>query len=315
MGEVRDMLIIGGGPAGLTAGLYAARARMDVVLLEKAMPGGQILVTDRIENFPGFPEGVSGPELADWMAKQAGRFGLKIENAEARSIGLEKSSGRFLVKLDNGNDIAALSVIMATGASWNRLGIPGEEELVGRGVSYCGTCDGPLFRNKEVVVIGGGDTALEDGLFLTKFASKVTIVHRRDRLRATKVLQERASANPKIEFCLNSVATRIAGGKKVESIEVKDVKTGSLKQIKTDGVFIFIGITPNSGIIKDIVSTDERGYVIADDDMRTSIEGIFACGDVRKKALRQVVTATGDGATAAVSAQAYVEKLKGTEYK
>jgi thioredoxin reductase (NADPH) len=316
MNKTHDILIIGGGPAGLTAGLYAARARMDVVLLEKAMPGGQILITDRIENFPGFPEGVSGPDLAEWMAKQAGHFGLKIVMAEAEHIEVKKDPEEaFVTKLNDGSEIKTLSIILATGAGWNRLGIPGEEALIGRGVSYCATCDGPLFRNKEIVVVGGGDTALEDGLFLTKFASKVTIVHRRDRLRATKILQERAEANPKIKFCMNSIATEITGGKKVETIRIRDVHTGAEKEIRADGVFIFVGITPNSNLVKNLVKTDEKGYVVSDDRMRTSLDGIFACGDVRKKVLRQVVTAAGDGATAAVSAEAYVEKLKGTEYK
>ena len=316
MSDIHDIIILGGGPAGLAAGLYAGRARMDVVLFEKAMPGGQILITDRIENFPGFPEGVSGPDLAGWMAKQAENFGLKTVIAEAKAVALKKEAGGyFAVKLEDASEVKALSLIAATGAGWNRLGIPGEAELIGRGVSYCATCDGPLFRNKEVVVVGGGDTALEDGLFLTKFAKKVTIVHRRDRLRATKILQERAGANMKIELCLDSVAMEIAGKTRVEAIKVKNVKTGDVKDIKCDGVFIFIGITPNSAIFKSILKTDDKGYIISDDNMGTSCEGIFVCGDVRKKSLRQVVTATGDGATAAVSAQNYVERLKGVEYK
>ncbi len=235
---------------------------------------------------------------------------------EARAIEEKKDAdGCFVIKLEDGSDVKALSIIAATGAGWNRLGIPGENELIGRGVSYCATCDGPLFRNKEVVVVGGGDTALEDGLFLTKFASKVTVVHRRDRLRATKILQERATANPKIALCLDSTAVEISGESKVESIRVKNVKTGDVKDIKCDGVFIFIGITPTSGLFRPILKTDDLGYILADDDMKTSCEGIFACGDIRKKSLRQVVTATGDGATAAVSAQNYVDRLKGVEYK
>lgn len=316
MADIYDIVILGGGPAGLTAGLYAARARMNALLVEKAMLGGQILVTDKIENFPGFPEGVSGPVLAEWMGKQAAHFGLKTVTVKAKDIEKKRDAGGFfIVKFEDGSDVKALSIIAATGAGWNRLGIPGENELIGRGVSYCATCDGPLFRNKEVVVVGGGDTALEDGLFLTKFASKVTVVHRRDRLRATKILQERAMANPKIALCLDSTAVEITGKSKVESIRVKNVKTGDVKNIKCDGVFIFIGITPTSGLFSAILKTDDLGYILADDDMRTSCEGIFACGDVRKKSLRQVVTATGDGATAAVSAQNYVDRLKGVEYK
>jgi len=316
MEQVYDVVILGGGPAGLTAGLYACRARMKTVLVEKALCGGQILITDTIENFPGFPEGIKGPDLADWMFKQASHFGLEVMMAEAVSVTAPKSGKEPIsVTLADGKTIRALSVIIASGARWNSLGIPGEKELTGRGVSYCATCDGPLFRGKDLVVIGGGDTALEDALFLTKFANKVTIVHRRDRLRATRILQERALANKKVEFCFNSVAVRVAGSQRCEGIDVKDVVTGSEKRIKADGIFVLIGMTPNSGMVKGVAAIDEKGYVICDDDMRTSAEGIFACGDVRRKLLRQVITASGDGATAAFSAQHYVEHLKGVEYK
>ena len=278
--------------------------------------GGQILLADTVENFPGFPHGVKGPELADWILKQAEHFGLKTEVVEAEKI-ISKQGGKepFSLKLSDGRTLQALSLIIATGAHWNALNIPGEKELTGRGVSYCATCDGPLFREKEVVVVGGGDTALEDAIFLTKFAKFVTIVHRRNKLRAAKILQERAAANKKIELCLNSVAMEIEGKIKVEGIKIKDVTTGKVKSLRSDGIFVLIGLTPNSEIVKGIVKTDEKGYVIADDDMRTSVEGIFACGDVRKKLLRQVVTATGDGAAAAFSAQHYVERLKDIEYK
>ena len=312
MDNVYDIVIIGGGPAGLTAGIYVSRARMKAVLLEKTACGGQILIADLIENFPGFPEGIRGPELADWMSKQALGFGLKVETIEARNI--RKENNFFVIETGEGKKIEALSVILAMGAHWNSLGVNGEKKLLGRGVSYCATCDGPLFRNKDVVVVGGGDTALADALFLTKFANKVTIVHRRDRLRAAKVLQERASANKKIELCLNSVVTEISGGSKVEGVKVKDVNKGNEHTIKADGIFVLIGITPNSEVVKEIVKLDERGYIISDEDMKTSVGGVFACGDVRKKLLRQIVTAAGEGATAAVSAEHYVEKIKGIEY-
>jgi thioredoxin reductase (NADPH) len=315
MNNIHDIVIIGGGPAGLTAGLYAARARMNVLLVEKAMPGGQILIADRVENFPGFPEGVSGPELAGFMEKQALNFGLKIKTCDASEIILDSSPKLFRIKFSDGNILETLSVIVATGANWNQLGIPGEKELAGRGVSYCATCDGPLFKGKDVVVVGGGDTALEDGLFLAKFAKKVTIVHRRDRFRAAKILQERAAANKNIGFCMNSIALEIIGKNKVEGLKVKDVNSAATKEIKSDGIFIFVGVTPNSEIAKALVKADEKGYIITDDGMETSVEGIFACGDVRKKLLRQVVTATGEGASAAVNAQNYVERLKGVEYK
>ena len=314
MNGIHDIVIIGGGPAGLTAGLYAARARMNVLLLEKAMPGGQILIADRIENFPGFPNGVAGPELAGFMEKQALNFGLSIKTGSALKI-MPASIGRpFRIKLSDGNILETLSLIVATGASRNQLGIPGERELTGRGVSYCATCDGPLFKGKDVIVVGGGDTALEDGLFLTKFAKKVTIVHRKDRLRAAKILQERALANSKIELCLNSIALEVIGKNKVDGLKVKDVNNQAVKDLKADGVFIFIGINPNSEIVKTLVKMDEKGYIMTGDRMDTSVEGIFACGDVRKKILRQVVTAAGEGASAAISAQKYVERSKGEEY-
>jgi thioredoxin reductase (NADPH) len=310
---MHDIAIIGGGPAGLAAGLYACRARMDTVLVEKAICGGQILVTDTIENYPGFPDGIKGPDLAEWMFRQASHFGLRVVTSDA--VKVSGKPGAFSVDLSDGKAVGSAAVIVATGARWNSLGIPGEKELTGRGVSYCATCDAPLFKGKELVVIGGGDTAIEDTLFLTKFAGKVTVVHRRDRLRATKILQERALANPKVEFCFNSVATSILGGARVEGVAVKDVNTGAERTIKASGVFVLIGMTPNSDVVKGLVGMDDKGYIICDDDMRTSVEGVFACGDVRKKLLRQVITASGDGATAAFSAQHYVERLKGTEYK
>ena len=316
MAEIYDIAILGGGPGGLTAALYACRARMKTILIEKLSCGGQILITDKIENFPGFPEGVTGPDLADWMMKQAEHFGLEFRQADAVKISPKKTDkGPFSVELAGGAKLEALSLIVATGARWNELGIPGEKELAGRGVSYCATCDGPLFRGRQVAVIGGGDTAIEDALFLTKFAEKVTVIHRRDRLRATKILQERAQANKRIEFCMSSVAKRIAGTKKCEGVVVTAAAGGPEKTIPADGVFVLIGMTPNSGIVKGLVTLDEKGYIVCDDDMATSAAGIFACGDVRRKLLRQVVTAAGDGATAAFSAQHYVERLKGVEYK
>lgn len=315
MGNVYEIAIIGGGPAGLAAGIYASRARMKTILIEKLACGGQVLVADTIENFPGFPDGMKGPDLAEWMSKQAGRFGLEVKVAEAKKIGLKKSGKEpFKIELFEGGMVEALAVIISTGAKWNELNVPGERELSGRGVSYCATCDGPLFRNKSVVVVGGGDTALEDAIFLTKFASKVTIVHRRDRLRATKILQERALANKKIELCLNAVCTGIIGKDKVVAIKVKDVNTGRDSEITTDGVFVLIGLSPNSGIVKGVINLCPKGYIITDEEMKTSVAGIFACGDVRMKMLRQVVTATGDGAIAATSAEHYVDKLKGMEY-
>jgi len=315
MSEIYDIIIIGGGPAGLTAGIYAARARMKTLLLEKMLCGGQVLMADLIENFPGFPGGAKGPELADLMLKQAEAVGLKVSTLDAKKI-ISKNNEKdpFIIETTEGDTFKTLSIIISTGANWNALGVPGEDKLRGRGVSYCATCDGPLFKNKDIVVVGGGDTALGDAIFLTKFAKKVTVVHRRDKLRATQIIQERAAANEKIEFCMSSVVTEIQGDKKVEGIKVKNTVSSEEKVIKADGVFVLIGLSPNSDICKEIVKLCPKGYIESDDDMRTSISGIFACGDVRRKSLRQIVTAAGEGATAAVSAEHYVEKLKGTEY-
>jgi thioredoxin reductase (NADPH) len=316
MSDVYDIIIIGGGPAGLTAGIYSARARMNTLLLEKMIPGGQMLMADLIENFPGFPHGTKGPDLADLMLKQAEAAGLEISTLEAKKITLKKNErDPFVIETAEGSTFNALSIIISTGAHWNALGVPGEEKLRGRGVSYCATCDGPLFKDKDIVVVGGGDTALGDAIFLARFANKVTVVHRRDKLRAAKILQERALMNKKIELCLESVVTEITGNAKVEGIKVRNVSTNEEKPIKADGVFVLIGLSPNSGIFKGLLELDENGYIRSDEDMRTSVDGILACGDVRKKSLRQIVTAAGEGATAAVSAGHYVERLKGIEYK
>lgn len=309
---VYDIAIIGGGPAGLTAGLYACRSRMRTVLLERLVCGGQVLITDIVENVPGFPEGVKGPELAALMVRQAERFGLTVQTAEISRIEPAFGAGRpfRIIPGGSGSPIEALSLIIATGARWNALGVPGEQELIGRGVSYCATCDGPLCRGKDVVVVGGGDTALGDALFLTKFARRVTVIHRRDRLRATQIIQERARKNKAIAFKLNSVVTKIAGETKVTGVAVRDVVSAREETIAADAVFVLVGVVPNAELAKGIVDLDEKGYIIADRDMRTSREGVFACGDVRKKALRQIVTALGEGAAAAFSAEQYVESIR-----
>jgi thioredoxin reductase (NADPH) len=315
MADIYDIVIIGGGPAGLTASLYACRAKLKVLLLEKIACGGQILLTDTIENFPGFPEGIAGPELAQWMLKQAERFGLEVKIFEVAKISPKKDEkDHFTIELLSGPVVRANALIISTGARWNNLNVPGEKELTGRGVSYCATCDAPFFKNKDVAVVGGGDTALQDALFLTKFANKVTLIHRRDRLRAAKILQDRVVANHKIELSLNSICTKILGTNKVEGVGIKDVVTGAEKTIRVDGVFVFIGMTPNSMITKDLVKLDQSGYILCDDTMGTSCPGIFACGDVRSKPFRQVVTAASDGAVAAFGAQGYIERSKGIEY-
>ncbi|MBU4228375.1 thioredoxin-disulfide reductase [bacterium] len=314
--KIYDAIIIGGGPAGLTAGIYLSRARMDTLLIEKAMPGGQAVLTEIIENYPGFPEGIGGPELMQKMEEQAVRFGLKIEYGEAAEVRMKegKEDKVKIVKINN-QEYNTLAIILASGAEASKLGIPGEEELRGRGVSYCATCDAPFFKDQKIVVIGGGDTAIEEALYLTKFVREVTIIHRRDRLRATKILQERVVANKKINFAWDSVVTKILGKEKVEGVLIQNKKTEEEKEISCQGVFVFVGNIPNSKFLKELVKLDKRGYILTDDNMMTSQEGIYACGDVRKKILRQVVTACGEGATAAFAAQKYIEELKGVSYK
>jgi thioredoxin reductase (NADPH) len=313
---IYDAIIIGGGPAGLTAGIYLSRARMNTLLIEKALPGGQAALTEIIENYPGFPEGIDGPELMQKMEEQAVRFGLKIEYGEAAEVRIKegKEDKVKIVKINN-QEYNTLAIILASGAEASKLGIPGEEELRGRGVSYCATCDAPFFKDQKIVVIGGGDTAIEEALYLTKFVREITIIHRRDRLRATKILQERVVANKKINFAWDSVVTKILDKEKVEGVLIQNKKTGEEKEIFCQGVFVFVGNIPNSKFLKELVKLDKRGYILTDDNMMTSQEGIYACGDVRKKILRQVVTACGEGATAAFAAQKYIEELKGVSYK
>ncbi|MBU0973664.1 MAG: thioredoxin-disulfide reductase [Proteobacteria bacterium] len=300
-----DLVIIGAGPAGLTAGLYAARARMNVILLEKSVPGGQILVTDWIENYPGFPEGISGYDLAEKMRLQAQDLGLKIETAQVHALNLSAGIKEIVLK---DRSIRAKSLIIASGASPKKLGI-GEDKYMGKGISFCATCDAPFFRDKIVVAIGGGDTAVQEAIFLTKFAKKVYLVHRRDELRATKILQERAFANDKIEFVWDSVATGVKGFFGIEGVHIKNIKTNEEKTLKADGCFIWVGILPNTEFVKESVKTDEFGFILADAKMQTSVPGVYAAGDVRDTPLRQIATAVGDGAIAAVCAEHYIENL------
>ena len=298
-----DLVIIGAGPAGLTAGMYAARARMNVLLLEKAVPGGQILVTDWIENYPGFPEGISGFDLAEKMKIQAQEMGLEIETAEVHSLNLSKELKEIVLK---DRSIFTKSLIIASGASPKNLGI-GEDKFIGKGVSFCATCDAPFFKEKTVVAIGGGDTAVQEAIYLTKFAKKVYLIHRRDELRAAKILQERAFENNKIEIVWDSVATGVEGFFGVESVKIKNVKTLEEKIIKADGCFIWVGILPNASFLNDAVETDEFGFILADIKMQTSVPGVYAAGDVRDTPLRQISTAVGDAAIAALSAEHFIE--------
>ena len=300
-----DLVIIGAGPAGLTAGIYAARARMNVLLLEKAVPGGQILVTDWIENYSGFPEGISGFDLSEKMKTQAEDLGLEIETAEVHSLNLAGKVKEIILK---DRSITSKSLIIASGASPRNLGI-GEDKFIGKGISFCATCDAPFFKDKTVVAIGGGDTAVQEAVFLTKFAKKVYLVHRRDQLRAEKILQERAFENDKIEIIWDSVATGVDGFFGVESVKIKNVKTNEEKTLKADGCFIWVGILPNTSFLNESLKTDETGFIQADKNMQTSVPGVFAVGDVRDTPLRQISTAVGDGAMAAVSAEHFIENL------
>jgi len=301
-----DLVIIGGGPAGLTAGLYAARAQLQTLLIEKMAPGGQAASTFLIENYPGFPEGIPGPDLSQAMENQAKRFGLKIINGE---VGELTPRGQGWELEQEGKKLIARSVIVATGVEPQKMGIPGEEELRGRGVSYCATCDGPFFRGQDIGVIGGGNSAVDEALYLTRFASRVYLIHRRNALRAEKISQERAFKNEKIEILWDTVATKVMGESGVDGLELKNVKTQEKRTLPVNGVFFYVGLKPNTGFLKSILQLDEQGYVLTDEAMATSAPGIFAAGDVRQKLLRQVATAVGDGATAAFAAERYIESL------
>lgn len=298
-----DLIIIGAGPAGLTAGLYAGRFRLNTLILEKMAAGGQILLSSTIENYPGFPGGISTVELVGKFKKQIEEVGVAIENKEALEV--RPNLTGYEVKAEGAN-FQAKSIIIAAGARPRQLGVEGENEFIGRGVSYCGTCDGPLFRDKEIAVIGGGDRAIEEAIFLSGYAKEVYLIHRRQELRASKILEEKARQNPKINFVLGNVIEEIIGENKVEAVKLKNVKSQAPKILSCQGVFIFVGIEPNTAFLKEQLRLDEKGFIITDEDLKTSLEGVFACGDCRKKSLYQVVTACSEGATAADSAHKYL---------
>lgn len=311
-----DVIIIGGGPAGLTAGLYTARARLKTLLMEKVAPGGQAALAWTIENYPGFPEGIGGPELMEKTRKQAEKYGLKIKSGEVVKVSTSSEDERSKGKLEKvvntkEEEYKTVALIVATGTRPRKLEVPGEERLIGKGVSYCATCDGPLFKNRKVVVVGGGDAAVKEALFLSKFAEKVTLIHRRDELRASKIIEERAVSNPKLEFIWKSIVTEILGETEVKGVKVRNLETGKDLTLEAKGIFVSIGTVPNTGFLKGVVEMDEEGFIITDENMETSVKGIYACGDVRKKLLRQVVTACGEGATAGFAAGQYVGKGKG----
>lgn len=304
--ERYEIAILGAGPAGLTAAIYATRSLRKVAVLEKGLPGGQIATTDMIENYPGFPEGISGPELMQKFEEQAKKFGTEFINLfEVKEIKVEDKEKIIISK--DGKEVVARAVIIATGQNPRRLNVPGESEYTGRGVSYCATCDGAFFKGKKVAVVGGGNSAIQEALYLTRFAETVTVIHRRDQLRADKILQERAFSNEKIRFLWDSVVEEIKGEQLVKGVVVKNVKTGEKSEHEFDGIFIYIGYEPNTYFLKGIVELDDNGYVVTDEKLETSVPGIFACGDVRKNTLKQVSVAVGEGAIAATSAEHYLE--------
>jgi len=305
--EQFDVIIVGGGPAGLAAGLYAARMNLKAVLVERGPVGGQLLNTELIEDYPGF-ESVLGSDLAVRMGDHARKFGLDAREFQGVSEVDVAPDGAKVVRMDDGSVLTAPALIMAAGGLPRRLGVPGEAEFAGRGVSYCAVCDGAFFRGQELAVVGGGDAALEEGDFLTRYASKVYLIHRRDQFRAQPILQERARANPEIEFILDAQVRSIEGDEKVQ--RVRYVQRGEEKELAVGGVFVFVGFVPNSDLLKAHAEHDAAGYLLTDRNMQTSIEGLWAVGDVRAQLTKQIATAVGDGTTAAVAASQYVESLK-----
>jgi thioredoxin reductase (NADPH) len=302
--KIYEVIIIGGGPAGLTAGLYTSRSRLNTLLIEIGLLGGQMTTTEVIENYPGFPQGIAGDELSRLMEEQAKRFGLEVVSREAVEV---KTDGEIkIVKADDAI-YHCKALIICTGNEWRKLGVPGEKEFTGKGVSYCATCDGAFFRDSQIIVVGGGDSALTEALYLTKFAKEVTIIHRRDALRGTKIYQERVFANPKIKLLWNSIVQEIKGDSVVRSVLLKNLKTGEITEHPAEGVFLFVGLLPRTQFLKGLLKLDEAGYIVTDENGESSVKGIFAAGDCRKKLLRQVTTAVGDGATAAFAAEKYLE--------
>ena len=309
---VEETIIIGSGPAGWTAGLYTARANLNPLLITGNDYGGQVSITYEVENYPGFPEALSGPELVEKMKEQAEKFGLTTEYDHVSEIVTDQHP--FIVRTVNGKEHKAKSLILCTGARPRFLQVPGEKEFTGKGVSYCATCDGFFFRGKDLVVVGGGDSAVEEGLFLTKFATKVRIIHRRDELRASQILQERAFANEKIEFVWNSVVTSINGNGSVAGVSIENTLTGEASELTTDGVFVYVGHLPNNDLYHDKLHLDEDGHLITDKKMRTNVAGIFAAGEIQDKVFKQVATSVGQGCAAAMQAEKFLAELESEGY-
>ncbi len=304
-----DIIVVGGGPGGLTAGMYGARAELKTVVIEKYLPGGQIALTEDVEDYPGF-ERISGPELATRIADHAKKFGLEVISDEVTEVRSEAEDRKVVVGA-SGATYVAKQVVIATGGSPVHLKVPGEKEFSGRGVSYCAICDGAFFKDQVIAVVGGGDAAVEEGMFLTKFGSKVHIIHRRDQLRAQKIIQERAFKNEKVNFIWDTVVKEIKGDKKVQSLLLENVKTGETSTLDVGAIFVFIGFHPNTQMLPDDIKKNEAGYLITDYKMETSIPGIYACGDVRAQLVRQITNAVGDGTTAAMAAVYRIEEMEG----
>jgi thioredoxin reductase (NADPH) len=305
--QIYDVVIIGGGPAGLTAGLYSSRAKLKTLLIERMIMGGQVMTTTKVENYPGFPGGIDGPDLMIRFQEHCQEFGLETITGEV--TGLRLSGEEKILTVDD-REVRARAVIITTGAEPSKLGVPGETQFTGRGVSYCATCDGAFFRNQEIAIVGGGDTAAEEALFLTRFASKVHLIHRRDSLRATKVLQDRVFANAKIEVLWNSIVQEVKGDASgMTSVILSNRQDGSARDLSLQGLFVAIGVTPKAHFLAEVLELDADGHILTDPECRTSLPGVFAAGDVRKKLLKQVATAVGDGAVAAIVAEKYLDEL------
>ena len=306
--ETYEVIIIGSGPAGYTAGVYTSRAKLNTLLISGSLPGGQLMTTSEVENYPGFPNGIFGPELMMNMRQQAERFGAKLLDDEVVEVDFKKRP--FGIKT-HGQEFRSESVIICTGASPRKLGLRAEQEFAGKGISYCATCDGPFFKGEDIAVVGGGDTAIEEATFLTKFGKSVKIIHRKDFLRASKILQEKAFENPKIDFVWDHVVSDISGNKKINSISVRNLRTGEEWKIPVGGLFVAIGHEPNTSIFKGQLELDDRGYIVLTKNTRTSVDGIFAAGDVHDYRYRQAITAGGFGCMAALDVEKWLVEMRG----
>ena len=306
--KIYDVVIIGAGPAGMTAAVYTSRAKLSTLMLERGMPGGQMASTEEVENYPGYDH-ILGPDLSTKMFEHAKKFGAEYAYGDVTEI---IDGEEYKVIKSGAKEYKTRTIIISTGAEYKKMGVPGEQELTGRGVSYCAVCDGAFFKDKELIVVGGGDSAVEEGMYLTRFASKVTVVHRRDKLRAQKILQDRAFANEKMNFIWNKTVKQVNGNddQKVESLTVVDTQDGTETDLKTDGIFVYVGMLPLTKPFAALNILNENGYIETNERMETTVPGIYAAGDVREKMLRQIVTATGDGSIAAQAAQGYIEELK-----